>query len=445
MKLLARAPYALAARLARAAAELTPAGDGKLRASLHARRGVVNRFTRWAAAHRDLARPLLWMHAPSVGEGLQARPVLDLLRARHPEWQIVYTFFSPSAEQFARALAVDYTDYLPFDSAPDMAALCDALCPTALIFSKLDVWPVLVESAAARGIPLGMISATVSGISSRNGRIADWVLRDAYAALDAIGAVDGDDAQRLIAMGARTSALHVTGDTRYDQVALRAQHVDRASALLAPLASARPTLVAGSTWPSDEAPLLTAWRALRTQVPDARLIIAPHEPTPDHLEPVERAAHQLGLVVARLGSDAQRTADVIVVDRVGVLGDLYALADVAFVGGGFHSAGLHSVVEPAAFGAPVLFGAQHRNARDAALLVRAGGGFSVSSSEAVETVLVRLFCDESVRVDAGARALALVSSGLGAAERSAALVEGLLLRGISASGGRGSSASGGRG
>jgi 3-deoxy-D-manno-octulosonic-acid transferase len=150
-------------------------------------------------------------------------------------------------------------------------------------------------------------------------------------------------------------------------------------------------------------------------------------------------------VVARLGADTQRTADVIVVDRVGVLGDLYALADVAFVGGGFHSAGLHSVVEPAAFGAPVLFGTQHRNARDAELLVRAGGGFSVGSSDAVETVLVRLFSDESVRVDAGARALALVSSGLGAAERSAALVEGLLLRGISASGGRGSSASGGRG
>ena len=163
VKPIARAPYALAARLAAAVATLTPAGRGKLRTSLHVRRGVTQRFTHWAAEGRDRRRPLLWMHAPSVGEGLQARPVLDTLRTRHPAWQILYTFFSPSAESFARALGVDYTDYLPFDTARDMGALCDALAPSALVFSKLDVWPVLAESAAARGIPLGMISATVSG------------------------------------------------------------------------------------------------------------------------------------------------------------------------------------------------------------------------------------------------------------------------------------------
>ena len=428
MKPIARVPYALAARLAAAVATLTPAGRGKLRTSLHVRRGVTQRFTHWAAEGRDRRRPLLWMHAPSVGEGLQARPVLDTLRTRHPEWQVVYTFFSPSAESFARALGVDYTDYLPFDTARDMGALCDALAPSALVFSKLDVWPVLAESAAARRIPLGMISATVSGISSRSGRLADWVLRDAYASLDTVGTVDDADARRLVSMGVRPGAVHVTGDTRYDQVAQRAQRTDRTSALLAPLVSARPTLVAGSTWPADEAPLLAAWRVVRSRLPDARLIIAPHEPTAGHLGPIEDAAQGLELSVARLGTEAQRTADVVVVDRVGVLGELYALADVAFVGGGFHSAGLHSVVEPAAFGAPVLFGPQHRNARDAELLLNIGGGFQASSADALATQLERLFGDEPARRVAGRRALGLVSSGLGAAERSAVLVESLVGR-----------------
>jgi 3-deoxy-D-manno-octulosonic-acid transferase len=436
MRPIARAPYALAARLARAAARLTPAGGGKLRASLHARRGLLERFTHWARTTRDPARALLWMHAPSVGEGLQARPVLEVLRARHPEWQVVYTFFSPSAERFARGLEVDFADYLPFDSAPDMAALCDALRPTALVFSKADVWPVLAESAAARGTALGMISATVSGISSRRGWLADWLLHDAYAALDAIGTVDEADAQRLIAMGANRETLHVTGDTRYDQVWRRAQQVERYGALLAPLASTRPTLVAGSTWPSDEAPLFDAWRALRARVPEVRLIIAPHEPTPEHLLPIEREAARLALTTARLGTPEQQRADVIVVDRVGVLGDLYALADVAMVGGGFHRAGLHSVLEPAAFGAPVLFGPQHRNARDAELLLTLGGGFQASSGDALATQLTRLFGDEPARREAGRRALGLVSSGLGAAERSAALVEGLVVRGLRASSGR---------
>ncbi len=437
MNPLARAPYTLAAQLARAAAALTPAGQGKIRTSLSARRGVLQRFATWAAASRDRARPLLWMHAPSVGEGLQARPVLELLRARHPEWQLAYTFFSPSAAKFAQALDVDVTDYLPFDSGADMDALCGLLAPSALVFSKVDVWPVLAERAAARRIPLGMVSATVSGISSRNGWIADWLLRDAYAALDAVGTVDAADAQRLIAMGARADRVHVTGDTRYDQVWQRAQRVERYGALLGPLASTRPTLVAGSTWPSDEAPLLDAWSALHTRVPEVRLIVAPHEPTPDHLLPVEAECARRGFSCARLGTAEQRTADVVLVDRVGVLGDLYALADAAFVGGGFHRAGLHSVLEPAAFGAPVLFGPQHRNARDAELLLTLGGGFQASSGDALATQLIRLFSDEPARREAGRRALGLVSSGLGAAERSAALVEGLVLRGIPASGGRG--------
>ena len=146
---------------------------------------------------------------------------------------------------------MDLAEYLPFDVAPDMAALCDALRPTALVFSKIDVWPVLAETAAARGIALGMISATVSAISSRRGRLADWLLRDAYAALDAIGTVDDADARRLMAMGASAEALQVTGDSRYDQAWARAQQVDRHDSLLGPLASTRPTLVAGSTWPSE--------------------------------------------------------------------------------------------------------------------------------------------------------------------------------------------------
>jgi 3-deoxy-D-manno-octulosonic-acid transferase len=222
--------------------------------------------------------------------------------------------------------------------------------------------------------------------------------------------------------------VRVTGDTRYDQVWQRAQRVERYGALLAPLASTRPTLVAGSTWPADESPLLAAWSALRARHPALRLIIAPHEPTATHLEPIERAALANGFTVARLGTPEQQRADVILVDRVGVLGDLYAVADVAFVGGGFHRAGLHSVLEPAAFGVPVVFGPQHRNARDAALLLRDGGGFQASSGESLRTQLSRLFGDEQARLEAGRRALGLVTSGLGAAERSAAMVETLMAR-----------------
>src|SRR6185312_11889147 len=159
---LIRAPYAAAGFAADAAARLAPAGDGKLRASLRARRGVRERFAAWGTHGRDRSRPLVWLHAPSVGEGLQARPVVTLLRARRPDLQIAYTFFSPSAERFARSVGADFTDYLPFDTAANARAALDALRPSALVFSKLDVWPLLAECAAARTIPLGLISATLS-------------------------------------------------------------------------------------------------------------------------------------------------------------------------------------------------------------------------------------------------------------------------------------------
>src|SRR4051812_20794559 len=313
--------YEAAARLARGLAALVPPSEHKLAATFAARRGVVSRFTSF---RRDPARPLLWMHAPSVGEGLQARPVLELVRARRPEVQLAYTYFSPSARAFAQALDVDFRDVLPFDVAADMRSALAALAPTTLVFSKLDVWPTLAREAARRGTRLGMVSATLAASSSRRSGIAGALLRDAYARLDRVGAVSTDDADRLIALGVPPHRVTVTGDTRYDQVWARAQRVDRGGAMLSLLRSERPTLIAGSTWPSDESVLFAAWPRVAARVPGARLIIAPHEPTPAHLAPIEGWAAGAALRAARFGSATEAPqADVLVVDRVGVLGDLY--------------------------------------------------------------------------------------------------------------------------
>ena len=206
----------------------------------------------------------------------------------------------------------------------------------------------------------------------------------------------------------------------------RARSIDRNAPLLRALASARPTLVAGSTWPADEAVLLPAWARVRARVPDARLIVAPHEPTPAHLASIEHWAIGAGLRCARLSDAGATTADVILVDRVGELGDLYALANVAFVGGGFHAAGLHSVLEPAAFGAPVVFGPRHDASRDAGLLLDDDAALSVGDGAAMLTALERWLASAAERDAAGDAALRVVHRGLGAAERSFALVRELL-------------------
>ena len=302
----------------------------------------------------------------------------------------------------------------------------DSLLPNALVFSKVDVWPELVRLASARRVPLGMISATLAAGSSRRGGLAGLLLRDAYAALDAVGAIDDADAARLVQLGVRESVISVTGDTRFDQVWQRAQNVDRASALLGRLATDRPTLVAGSTWPSDEIHLLRAFQSARVSLPAARLIIAPHETTTEHLDAIEKWAAQAGLSLTRVDNAAATAADVVLVDRFGVLGDLYALADVAFVGGGFHDAGLHSVLEPAAYGAPVLFGPRHDRSRDAGLLIATGGARVVTGDADIADALTRWLSNTESRQDAGARARSLIERNRGAAERSLQLVERLL-------------------
>jgi len=417
--------YHALAQLARGAAAVAPNSDSKLLRSLRARRGIRARYRSWGATGRDRLRPLLWMHAPSVGEGLQARPVLDLMRARRPDVQLAYTHFSPSASGFARGLDVDFRDFLPFDTPGDCRIALEALSPTALVFSKLDVWPVITAQARARGVRLGMVSATLSRGSSRRSRTASAVLHDAYAALEVVGAIDDADADRLVQLGVRPPAIAITGDTRYDQVWLRAQRTDREGPLLQRLRTTRATIVAGSTWPADEAVLLPSFEALRAARVDVRLIVAPHEPTLDHVSRIVDWGKRAGFAVARL-DESGPWADVVVVDRLGVLGELYALADIAFVGGGFHSAGLHSVLEPAAFGAPVVFGPRYETSRDAALLVQRGGGASASSESDLTRRLRFWATDTASRREAGDYARALVRSGVGAAERSYELVERLL-------------------
>jgi 3-deoxy-D-manno-octulosonic-acid transferase len=423
---LLRIPYAFAGLVTDALVGVVPAGESKFNRGLNGRRGLIGRYQRWGATYRDVARPLVWFHAPSVGEGLQALPVIELVHARRPDVQIAYTFYSPSAEEFARSVPADFTDYLPFDTFDHAKAAVSALSPSALIFSKLDIWPALTERAAAAGVPVGVISATLPESSGRRGVFARALLGDAYRSLNRVGAIDATDAERLREQGVPPDRIGVTGDTRFDQVWARAQR--GAAPLVQALRSVRPTLVAGSTWPSDEEHLLAAWVTVRDKIPDARLVIAPHETSGKHLRSVERWAHQHALKIARIDAPGARDADVILVDRYGVLGDLYAMADVAYVGGGFRSAGLHSILEPAAFGAPVVFGGRHERSREATKLVQAGGGAVITGVADLTIRLGYWLGSVPARDAAGSSARAMVQDGRGAAERSFQLVTALLPR-----------------
>ena len=439
--------YRLAWALVRPLAAPLARGGGKHGAAVRGRRGAVRALAAWAAGARDPARALVWFHAASVGEGRQAEAVLTRLRDARPTWQIAYTYSSPSAARWASGLPADVAGYVPFDTPGETAAALDALRPAALVFCATDVWPELVRQAAARHVALGLVSATLAPTSSRRGRAARWLLGAAYGALDRVGAIDDSDAAALVRMGVPAARLAVTGDTRHD--AAHARLAARPSSVAARCLVAlrgdgrddRPIVVAGSTWPSDERVLMPALRAAQGAGARFRLVIAPHEPTRDHLAgldgkldycmpPGMRRLRLSSLLAAGNGEPLRPGTgpsgdggwDAVVVDIVGVLAELYTTAACAFVGGGFHRSGLHSVIEPAAAGVPVLFGPRWRGSRDARLLLEAGGAVACGDRRALSAALTAWLVNETARASAALAARAVVERGLGAADRSLQLV-----------------------
>jgi 3-deoxy-D-manno-octulosonic-acid transferase len=417
--------YRAAVRLGAALAPAIGLVDRKLGDGDRGRRGAVRRLTAWAQAHRSRERPLVWLHAASVGEGLQAESVLLELRHRAPDCQFLYTHFSPSAEPLARRLPVDAADYLPYDLPAAADRLLEELAPDLLVFAKLDLWPELAVRGAGRGVSVALVAATVSRGSGRLRWPARAMLRPGYAAVAAAGAIAEADADRLARLGVAPERIRVLGDPRYDSVAARVAAVAADEPLLR-YGTGAPTLVAGSTWPADEAVLLAAFAQVRTRLPTARLVLVPHEPTPNHLAALDRRAAAAGLPVPRRLSAAAGPTPLLVVDRVGVLSTLYGAGAMAYVGGGFGGAGLHSVLEPAAWGVPVAFGPRWRESRDAALLLEGGAARALEGGTDSAARLAELWRgwieDETGRRAVGQRARDIVARGRGAASRSAELL-----------------------
>lgn len=426
----AAALYRSLQRLLRVATPALGRGASRTSRALAGRSAALAGMVAWARAGRERARPGIWLHAPSVGEGLQARAVLEALVRRRGELQAVFTHFSPSAEGLAARMGAAWAGYLPWDLPEDMGAALDAVAPGLVAFTKTEVWPVLAEEAARRRIPVALVGGSVPARARRAAWPARALLRPTWARLSLACAISEADADGLRALGVPSGAVVVTGDPGVDSAASRARGADPAAPWLAPFhAGPRPTVVAGSTWPPDERVLLPALDAVRRREPALRAVLAPHEPRPE----------TVGALLAELGRRGWRAAtlaevegqgaedvDAVVVERVGVLAHLYTVADVAYVGGGFHRAGLHSVLEPAAAGVPVLFGPGRGRAGAAGDLLAAGAAREVQDASAMVEALEEWLLDAPARDYAGRAAFGYIHAHMGAADRTAALLDALL-------------------
>ena len=438
---LSQALYRTALRALRVLSPVLMKGKSKLARGLRGRRHAHERLLAWggASANRRVDRPVVWVHASSVGESIQARAVIEVLRGRMPGLQVVLTFFSPSAEGVCGDFPADVCFYLPWDLPEVMGPVLDAVQPSVIVFTQREVWPTLADEAAARDVPTVLIAGTLpeeAGRLSGPGRI---LLGSAFRSLRAVAAVSKEDGERFGLLGVTSDCVTVTGDPGIDAARGRVAGINREAPHMrifgdgrGPIERRGPILVAGSTWPSDEEVLLPALARVRESIPRLRIVLAPHEPdgydfaglgrrlaadgwTTALLREAEGAGHALEVGTVR-------GADAILVDRVGVLAELYTLASVAYVGGGFHRGGLHSVLEPAAAGVPVLVGPRHQGSVHAARLLGAGGARAVADAGALTHALGEWLEAPKKNQEHAQRAMDYIENHRGSAGRTADLI-----------------------
>lgn len=342
----------------------------------------------------DATGPIIWIHVAS-GEFEYAKPVITRLKKLCPEHKILMTFFSPSVLKSALAFKdLDFAVPMPWDTAWHWKEFINNYKPKILAIARTDFWPQMLWQTRKANIPSLLFAAT---LPSTSGRVASFwgrlLYSDLLENLTYVSCVSVEDEDNFRRLDSRAN-ISVDGDTRYDQVLLRLnnpKHIKftKAHNQKNDFDSAK-ILVAGSTWPEDEKILIPALPELLRW--GLSVLLAPHEPTTSHLESLENQLKQNGISNLRYTKLVEQTkvpkGTVILIDEVGILAELYSLADFSFVGGSFKRS-VHSVMEPAAAGAFTLMGPYHHNSREALALKKAGLAYEIGSTsdfkQAVET------------------------------------------------------------
>lgn len=430
---LERTIYNIAIRFAYEAARLAAPMSGKISKGISGRKNLRSRWLEGAKRFRRSGK-IVWFHVSSVGEYEQAKPVMALLSdTLGPDLELALTFFSPSGMSFyerfdrsRRIEAISFVEYLPLDTKENAKFCLDTLRPDLIVYVKFDLWPNLILEAAGRGIPQVLISGTLSPGSWRLSRAARNFYGHLYSKLSLIAAISEEDAERFRNSSGGLAKVVEVGDTRFDQVCRR---IDSAKARLpkALEATGRSWIIAGSTWPKDEKIIISGYRAVRRAHLNAGLVIVPHEPSRERLSSIEKTLSAAGLAYRFFSSieDAPFEEDVVVVDGVGILAELYRAGKIAYVGGSF-STGVHNVLEPAVLRLPVLFGPRIENSWEAKRLVQLDIATIVRSGEEVARAVASLLSNESLRKHKGARAEEFVRSHCGAAFRCVDFIERIL-------------------
>lgn len=379
---------------------------------------------RFAVGLPTMQRGGIWVHAVSVGESIAAAPMIRALLKQYPDLPITVTCMTPTGSERIKAMFADESRiqhcYLPYDLPWAAGRFLDHVQPRLGIIMETELWPNHIHQCAKRRIPVMLANARLSERSARGyGRFAR-LTRPMLAEMSGFEVQTETEAQRFLELGARPECVTVTGSIKFD-LSIDPQLPVAASRLREEwLATERPVWIAASTHAGEDESVLAAHRQVLSSHPDALLILVPRHP--ERFNSVNDLCQQQGFATVRR-STAQPVVpatSVLLGDTMGELLFLYALADVAFVGGSLVPNGGHNLLEPAALDKPVLSGPHLFNFLEIAAMLRSAGALEeVSDAAALATAVQRL-------IDQPAAAKAMADAGLGVMKANQGALQRLL-------------------
>jgi 3-deoxy-D-manno-octulosonic-acid transferase len=337
----------------------------------------------------------IWVHAASLGEFEQGRPIIERLREKFSNHKIVLTFFSPSGYEVQKNFKeADVICYLPLDSRSNARKFIKTVHPEIAIFVKYEFWPNLLRELERKNIE----TILVSGIFRKEQVFFKWFgswMRQSLQSFSYFFVQNENSKQLLNTIGFDNVA--VSGDTRFDRVYSIKEQNSQLDFMIN-FKQDKTIFVAGSSWKEDESIIVDYINGSEQDY--AKFVIAPHNINTDEIKKLKESIHKETVLYSELGNSAIEDANVMIIDTIGLLTKIYKYADVAYVGGAF-ATGLHNVLEPAAFGSAIIIGPNYNKFNEAVELVKLGGCMPVQNYTEFKEILNSLLSDPVLRTKKG--------------------------------------------
>lgn len=372
--------------------------------------------------HKISNRPVIWLHAVSVGESIAARPLLKNLRSRYPDHAILVSNTTETGRAIASGFPeIDLCIYFPFDFLPAVRRTLDLIRPVMVVIMETEIWPNFTREARRREIPLLLANGRISDRSFSGYLRFSWFFRHALQLFSRLCMQTDLDSQRITAIGAPADRVVTTGNIKYD-IPFRQVHVDEKKRLrdLYAIEDKVTVITAASTHAGEEQHIISAYQTLLKNNRELFLILVPRHPerSPEVSSLLERSGVPFRRRTTLQDGEQLPEGTVLLVDTVGEMMNLYALSDIAFVGGSLVPTGGHNLLEPASLGVPCLFGPHMSNFREiAALVLQYQAGIQVESPQGLIDACQKWLIDSPLRLEYGRNGLKMMTENGGATDR----------------------------